>query len=279
MIDVGPPPLVFPKPAIIRAASDLGRHDRGVIEREFGVKFSEPAKAILPGVGAVAGWVRSLPFGPLAVSCVDTAWSDSSVGTFSMSFGEAHNHRHLILGLHGSQNSSIPGVNVGIGGITASPVVWVQASPTNNWHGWAGLFMAHVPTGTSGNVVLSSWGGSAPSRRNLALWRVTGISPDKTPFATASDVTDASNALSASLEIPVGGFAVGSALLVATSSRTTSWMNMDIEDEDTNTYSSTSHLAAAHHLEAGAATRTVTASGALNSTNYHTLVMASWGPN
>ena len=50
-----PPKIAFPKPAIVRAAGDLHRHDRRAIEREFGVRLPEPKLAMLPGMMPV-GW-------------------------------------------------------------------------------------------------------------------------------------------------------------------------------------------------------------------------------
>lgn len=208
-----------PKPAIIRPASaDL---------RQFG----DPKKAnFLPGwfPGAVAG-----PSGPdLSVVSTGADATNTDIYTFSsVTFGAAASDRLLIMALGGGSSSN--GVTLGsvtIGGVSAT--IHAQANNTGNTrNGHAAVVSALVPSGTSGDIVVT-W---IPTFEAFmldmayALYRVTGLaSATPTDTATASGASPTMSIDRANL-----GFIVAAGSAQGASSNT--WPSPMVTDIDSNT--------------------------------------------
>ncbi len=112
--------------------------------------------------------------------------NNTDIYTFSMSFGSESTDRYLISVVSCTLGSSIIG-SVKIGGITATEV-----SSLTNGSVSSKIHIAAVPTGTSGNVVISS--GAAMYGCGVALYRATGLNSataydNKTSTASPGSVT------------------------------------------------------------------------------------------
>lgn len=129
--------------------------------------------------------------------------SDLTTYTFStQNLGVADSARYIIVGIMARAiGGSTTVSSVTVGGISATLVVEHFNSSSNS--DYAGLWIAAVPTGTTGDVVVTFSAGQL--RAHIDLWRAVNISS-----ATATD-TDKSTASppSVALDIPAGGFAIG----------------------------------------------------------------------
>jgi len=139
--------------------------------------------------------------GSVAIVATDHAIdiTNASSYTFSgRSFGTASADRKIIVGAV-VRNGSPTFSSVTIGGVTATSVI--QAVGGTNHR--VGLFIADVPTGATGDVVVVP--GAAVVRCGIGIWAMTGAAS-----STASD-TDSSTAdpISVTLTIPANGAAIG----------------------------------------------------------------------
>lgn len=210
-----------PKPAIIRPASaDLRRDWKRPKEASF-------LPGWFPG-GAVAG-----PAGPSlsVVSAGDSANNAVEYTFSSVSFGAAATDRLLIIAVGGGSSAG-PFVleSVTIGGISCT--IHAQANNSGNTrNGHAAVASAAVPTGASGDVVVT-WtdlGGDSMLDMAYALYRVTGLqSTTPTDTATASGGSPTMNIDRANL-----GFIIAAASAVSASFNT--WPSPMVTDIDSNT--------------------------------------------
>lgn len=130
-----------------------------------------------------------------------TSTADSSSYTFaSQNLGAADAARYIIVGIQCRRTLNTNTISsVTVGGVTASLVVTADRGNQSK----CAIYIAAVPTGTTGDVVVT-FSGTA-NRCGIALWSAVGISS-----ATASD-TDSSitgTAPTMSIDVPAGGFAV-----------------------------------------------------------------------
>lgn len=137
--------------------------------------------------------------------------TDLTTYTFAaQNFGAAAADRYLVVVIQsrkGGASTTITGVT--IGGITATEVVQRTNNVTNT--DVAGIFIAAVPTGTSGDVVITFGAGMA--RCGISLFRGTGMNP--TPYDTDSSVASDPTC---TLNIPADGAAVAGGITAASSS-------------------------------------------------------------
>ena len=206
--------------------------------------------------------------------------TDLTTYTFSgMELGAAHSNRKIVVHVVMSDGSAGTTIStLTIGGISAAVV---SDGVTNASADGAGAstslsaqWMAAVPTGTTGDIVVTF---SAESN-NCAITVYRLINAATTAFHVATDITaDGSNAVSASLNIPGFGVAIGSVRWQGNgATRTTTWdgltENVDETIEATSTYSSASKYFATGQ---SGLTITATASGTLD---LEALVLASFRP-
>lgn len=121
------------------------------------------------------------------ITFTDTATilTNTNAYTFSgKSFGTASSDRYIIVGIQGGINTTGGQTisSVTIGGVTATLVVQLQTSITNVSVRSA-LFIAAVPTGTTGDVVVT-WAGTM-LHCGIGIFAVTGLQ-SSTPTATAT---------------------------------------------------------------------------------------------
>lgn len=131
-------------------------------------------------------------------SAGDTA-NGSSYTFSSQNLGTADAARYIIVGIGarwGAAPTSVTSVTVG--GVSATEVV--QLGPAGNV---AAIYIAAVPTGTTGDVVVTL--SDTMLRCVIHLYRVVNIAS-----ATASDTdSNAAATPTMSIDVPAGGFAVG----------------------------------------------------------------------
>lgn len=135
--------------------------------------------------------------------------------TYTLSFGAAASNRYLIAcaTTRGSATSATVDT-LTIGGVTATQVVEATVNNSGAYNGVA-IYIAAVPTGTSGDVVVTY--NNSQLRGGCGLYRVTGLS-SSTAHDTASD-NGASSPLSDTINVLAGGFVIG----VATGEAATTW--------------------------------------------------------
>ena len=205
---------------------------------------------------------------------VDCTYTDSDVDTAdlttytfaAMSLGAAATNRYIVVSVGGAYSAAARSLStVTVGGVAATVVVTVgsQLYP-------AGIAIAAVPTGATGDIVVTFSNGV--SRCGIGGYRLTGLQ-SATPTATATDVVSAANALSASLAIPADGCGIGYVIADGSDPRTWSWTNLT-ENFDAGLESDTTH-SGAMSTTAGTADRTATASGSLNE-DREAMVLAAW---
>lgn len=127
-----------------------------------------------------------------------------------VSFGAAHRYRYVVVALFRMSNTSGAGITstVSIGGVTATQLVGVGAGGTEDH---ASLWIALVPSGTTGDIVYTSTTAGAVDATGYAVYRL--IWRSITPFHTASNAVSGSNVSTAiSLNIPSNGVLIAASL-------------------------------------------------------------------
>lgn len=119
----------------------------------------------------------STPGGGVEFALVDTGSDDSSSSSYtfaSRSLGAADADRLILVCASTRANNTISGVTVG--GVTATLLV----ETTYSANGQVAIYLAAVPSGTTGDVVVSSAG--TPTRCMMSAYRAVGVS--STPVDT-----------------------------------------------------------------------------------------------
>lgn len=190
--------------------------------------------------------------------------SDLSTYTFSsLDIGTA-GMRHVVVGVVSSGTSpSISSVTVA--GVSATAMLEQAESNLK-----IGLWIASVPTGTTGDVVVTHTGSML--RCGVIVWAVYDLS-STTPTATASDATPA---LSQSLTINAGGVGIGLADGYQNGS-TASWTWTGLtEDIDVDFADGANHdaMSGASLASSGGTTVTVTATKTGSDSNDNFILVA-----
>lgn len=145
--------------------------------------------------------------------------ADATTYTFStQNLGTTSSDRYIIVSVHGRKAGASTTISsVTVGGVSASVVGQVTNFISNT--DVVGLFIALVPTGATGDVVVTF--GAGMVRAAIGMWAATGI-----PSATASQVltSTATPSPSGNLDIPANGFAIAAG--VNGSSGLTTWTGL-----------------------------------------------------
>lgn len=129
--------------------------------------------------------------------------TDLSTYTFSgVAFGDASTRRHIIVCFH-SIDASGAASSMTVGGVSATMLLQVTA-PASRFHQ---LWMAAVPTGTSGTIVVVNPGTALLS--GIEVYAAYDLS-SATPYDTASVASAGAPTLD--LDVPSGGIVVGFAV-------------------------------------------------------------------
>ena len=192
--------------------------------------------------------------------------SDQTTYTFSsQNLGTAADDRHIIVGILSRKAGATTTISsVTVGGVSATIVEQVTNTGTNS--DVAGIAIAAVPTGTTGDVVVTF--GAGMVRAAISLYRATGLDS-----ATASQsLNSTASAPAVNLDIPVNGFAIGAGITAASSTAT--WSGLT-EDYDT-TLESFVTVTSAHDVFTDGATDEAI-SITFGSSNEPAGVFAAWG--
>lgn len=196
----------------------------------------------------------------LTDSAVDS--TDTTAYTFAgKSIGAADSNRRIIIAVAGSSVTAGRTISsVTVGGLTATGDV--TATSTGFGTNISALYRVVVPTGTTADVVVTFSG--SMRHCGISVYRLINAGA---VFNTATDITiGGSNDLSASINIPGGGCAIGSVIGNGSAAvRTWTWTNLT-EDVDATIEGATSYTTASDVFTGAQTSRTVTAtaSGALS---------------
>lgn len=129
--------------------------------------------------------------------------TDTDTYTFSsQNLGTAAADRYIFVGVTSRSSGTTNTINsVTVGGVTATQVE-LQRTVTTVVN-MAGLYIAAVPTGTTGDVVVTF--NATTLRCGIGMWGATGLA---SATATDSDVSSA-NAPTYAIDVVAGGFAIG----------------------------------------------------------------------
>lgn len=204
----------------------------------------------------------------MSLSFLQTASTTTGATTFTFSsqnLGTASSDRYIIVGIGTRKAGTTGQINsVTVGGVSATIVGQTKATGDSN-NSTAGMAIALVPTGTTGDVVVTM--SEAFLRMGISLWSATSLSsitPTDSGTSNASDPTD-------NLNISAGGFAIGYSF--AGSNVTATWTGLT-ENFDTNFQTNASHTGASQTFDTIQTGRTITADWTGGTTNAG--VFASW---
>lgn len=196
-----------------------------------------------------------------------TAAPTATVQTFSgASLGDADADRQIVVFASGVSGSSNPIASITVAGITASIVAQLTNGPVLGGYYTAGIAVASVPTGTTGDIVITY--ASAQARNFAATYRMVGA-------GSAHDTaTDNTSEPTFSVDVPGGGVAIAGAMALGGSNSAT-WDGITEDAEanvETASISSASEFFAT--IEMGLAVSCTFATPSDASAG----VCASWGP-
>ena len=203
------------------------------------------------GVGAAA----PAPLEQSFLSSAVVAAPNATAFTYSsVSLGAAASDRFILVGTSGAAAvvSATVVSSLTIGGVTATELVTLNHGGDVLYH--SGFFGATVPTGTSGDIVVT-WT-TTMSQNGIGVWRLTGA--NTTPHDSATDPQDAGG-LTVDVDVEAGGAIFGycSTDTVAGFSWTGLTENFD-EEVDSGWY----HSGANAGFESAVTDQTITVTGA-----------------
>lgn len=211
----------------------------------------------------------------MAISFLQAAQSTANETTYTFSsqnLGTADAGRYIVVAAHCNSGTTVGfGLSsVTVGGVAATIVVQ-QNNASGGFSGCSALAIAAVPTGTTGNIVVTWSHGAA--RCEIQAYRLTGIAsatPADTKSSTASDPT-------ASLDVPAGGVAIGAGCTSANTIATWTGLSEDSDAVVEGTLTSTSAHGEFVAQQTGLA---ITIDfGISGSANSPAGVFASWAPS
>jgi hypothetical protein len=203
-------------------------------------------------------------------SSVDTA--NAAAYTFSsLSFGAADSNRVLIVSIGARRATDTSISSVTIGGVTATAIV--TAENTGSGSDFAAIFAANVPTGTTGDVVVTF--ADACIRCVIGLHSTTDTGGSVTAHDTSTDLTTTP---STTIDVEEGGAVVAcSWASLSAGSAAVSWTGVT-EDYDTQPETASNGVSGGHDDELASETgRTITASQS-GTVARAALAVASWSP-
>jgi len=157
----------------------------------------------------------------------DTAGGSGATFTFAGApFGDASGARMILVGICGRHEDGGEHIDSAtIGGVSATILVDVSdlgASVGSS----ASLFIANVPTGTSGTIVATFDTTVTNDEAVIGIWRLEGFN-SYTPFDTGSNTSDD---LDMTINIPAGGAAFACGLGTTGSTLSISGLSEDFSD-------------------------------------------------
>lgn len=217
----------------------------------------------------VPGALNSMLLG--AVAPVSVVFTDSSVDPTDLT---VYTFSAQALGVASPKRKIVVGVSLGLAARTVTSLT-VQGISATLVRAQAGagvidneLWQANVPAGTTGDIVVTC--SAASDRAGIGVWAVYNAA--SAAFATAGS---AANPLSASLNIPQGGIAIGVGSGYA-SPLTYTWANLT-ENYDEVVEANMIQTGASAFFAAAQTGLVITATPAGGITD-QSMALASWGP-
>lgn len=192
--------------------------------------------------------------------------NDTSYTFTAADLGDAAGDRYIIVAVSGRKaGAATPTItSVTIGGVSAT--IAVQHFNTVSDTNIAGIAIALVPTGTTGDIVVVF--PATQVRCAVGVYRATGLSS-----ITASDTDSATVGPSVTLDVPANGFAIGTGLTAATTTAT--WTELTEKQDASFVEAGTSYTTAYKEY---ATAQTALAMGVdWGSETQAVAVFASWG--
>lgn len=256
-------PMNLVAPAIMRPAP------KGYQLGHNGLYVPKAKSAMLPGMFNPM-LAACLQKGPPTISKVDNTSNTSGASTYTFSarnFGDGQQDRYIAIAVAlavGSSARTISGVT--IGGVAATQAVAISNNTFANTKSTTGIFIALVPNGSSGDVVVTLSGGA--SACGIGIFKITGLS-STTPYAT--NVNNSGQNQSLSVNVPANGVVIG----VQEAPTATGWTGLTAAYSDATTMS----RASSGGYGAFVAAQSPLAVTAIAGGNLaHSSVIASWGP-
>lgn len=175
---------------------------------------------------------------------------DRTTYTFSsQSLGTADSNRYIVVGVgfvSSTETQSISSVTVG--GVSASSLTSFTEEDEGTWSSCAQIWIAAVPTGTTGDVVVTLNGTASVCA--IGLWRL--ITDNITPVATNTDTADS---ITVNVNTQNGGGVV--AIAQCRNGSTSTWTGVT-EDFDFDTASGEYFTGGSHTASSTETPRTIT---------------------
>lgn len=220
----------------------------------------------------IARYGRAARRSTVSASYLTSTNINSNLTTYtfsSMSFGAAHSSRIIVCTVGSVATASSPSISsFTIGGVSATQAKFATTDVGGDVIKTA-IYYAAVPTGTSGDVVIT-WSDGMDSCE-IGLYRMIN-NLSATPYHTNSGATTSGTSVSTTLNIPAQGFAVGVEASESTTSNVT-WTGLT-EDYDLLVDGGRKGSGASSFPHAAETGKTITA--ATSTTTYHGLCVASW---
>lgn len=199
--------------------------------------------------------------------------TDLTTYTFSsQSFGAAATDRIVTVTIGARNNVSRTISSVTIGGVSATANV--TAINTGSGADVAAIYSAAVPTGTTGDVVVTFSG--SMQRCVVGIYRTVGSS-GVAASDTDTDLTLTSQALTATIDVPAGGSAIGVCWNASGGTSSVAWTNLT-EDYETAPETVSNATSGAHSNFASAQTALAITTTFDAGVARGALAIASWGP-
>lgn len=173
--------------------------------------------------------------------------ANASTYTFaSQALGTAYTDRKIIVGIGARGGSDYTPSSVTVGGVAATQVASVVQNGS-----YAGIYIASVPTGTTGNVVVTFSGTMV--RAAVGVW-----SARRLQSTTAIDTaTDPDNPISQALTMSAGSIGVGVGFTQGTATHTWTGLTKTFQEDMTDTNNSSVSGASLARSTAGTVTVTM----------------------
>lgn len=218
----------------------------------------------------VVGWLYSVPPSMAYKSRHHLTSSSATQNHTNCDLGAAAADRVIIAGITVYDSGGAPSItSVTIGGVAATVLDYTNPDGAEMAAAWA---YAVVPSGATGTIAVVTSGGISES--DVAWWAAYGVAA--APKSHLVDSSFTGDALSGSLTIPATGFGFGYSILDSSSGTVSAtWTNLTERYDGAPLSNSREVITFADYSTAGAATRTMTASG---SCDRGCLLLAAWGP-
>lgn len=190
--------------------------------------------------------------------------ADGATQTYStLSLGVAATNRKIIVGCGWQGTVTLSSAT--IGGVAATIVLQAASSSVSN----VALIIADVPTGTTGDVVLTLSGST--QRSVVGVYRVVDLT-SSTAHATSNATSSTAGVITGSLNVPANGFAIAAACTADGSAWT--WT---APTEDYDQFPESNHAISTASASYVSAQTPLSVSTTCGTGTRSVLVVASWG--